>query len=187
LPDFFHKFLWLKAQAPEVSDEQAITQAIKALRVGQLHSHLVREHPRTLEELYEEFQKFSRAEVLHFRKLDQQKKAQTRTKFQGHSSTARAKKAHQVLSHLTDKFTASTRMDVDHRKIGRKISNLRGQKARIGRMILEKIATKLEAGTQIEAVVGAEFKTNLFTVCSTKETLTIGQATVPSSWNPKRK
>jgi hypothetical protein len=34
LPDFFHRFLRLKAQAPEVSDEQAITQAIKALRAG---------------------------------------------------------------------------------------------------------------------------------------------------------
>jgi hypothetical protein len=55
LPDFFHRFLQLKAQASEVFDEQAITQAIKALRVSQLHSHLVRESPKTLEELYEEF------------------------------------------------------------------------------------------------------------------------------------
>jgi hypothetical protein len=48
--------------------------ATKAMCTGQLHSHLVRERPRTLEELYEEFQKFSRAEVLHFRKLGQQRK-----------------------------------------------------------------------------------------------------------------
>jgi hypothetical protein len=34
LPNFFHRFLRLKAQAPEVSDEQAITQAIKALCAG---------------------------------------------------------------------------------------------------------------------------------------------------------
>jgi hypothetical protein len=65
LPDFFRRFLRLKAQALEVSDEQAI----KALHAGQLHSDLVREHPRTLEELYDEFHKFSRVEVLHFRKL----------------------------------------------------------------------------------------------------------------------
>jgi hypothetical protein len=32
--DFFHRFLRLKAQAPEDSDEQAITQAIKALLGG---------------------------------------------------------------------------------------------------------------------------------------------------------
>jgi hypothetical protein len=80
LPDFFHRFLWLKAQASEVSDEQAITQAIKALRVGQLHSHLVRECPRALEELCDEFHKFSRAEVLHFRKLGQQRKSTSENK-----------------------------------------------------------------------------------------------------------
>jgi hypothetical protein len=75
LPDLFRRFLRLKAHASEVSDEQAITQAIKALRASQLHSHLVREHPKSLEELYEEFQKFSKAKVLHFRKLGQQRKA----------------------------------------------------------------------------------------------------------------
>jgi hypothetical protein len=34
LSDFFHKFLRLKAQAPEVSDEQAIMQSIKVTRAG---------------------------------------------------------------------------------------------------------------------------------------------------------
>jgi hypothetical protein len=69
LLDFFCRFLQLKAHALEVSNEQAITQAIKALRTGQLHSHLVRERSRTLEELYDEFRKFSRVDVLHFHKL----------------------------------------------------------------------------------------------------------------------
>jgi hypothetical protein len=85
-------------------------QANKALRVGQRHNHLVREHPRTLKELYEEFWKFSRAKVLHFRKLGQQLRMQV----QGHSSKIRAKKAHQVLMLQTSRFTASTRMDVPH-------------------------------------------------------------------------
>jgi hypothetical protein len=58
----------------EVSDEQAITQAIKALHARQLHSHLVRERPKTLEGLYEEFRKFSRLEVSHYHRLDQQRK-----------------------------------------------------------------------------------------------------------------
>jgi hypothetical protein len=74
LPDFLRRFLQLKAQAPEVSDEQAIMQAIKALHAGQLNSHLVREHLRTLEELYDNFRMFSRFDVLHFRKLGQQRK-----------------------------------------------------------------------------------------------------------------
>jgi hypothetical protein len=30
-----------------------MTQAIKALHAGQLHNHLTRENPRTLQELYE--------------------------------------------------------------------------------------------------------------------------------------
>jgi hypothetical protein len=34
LPNFYRRFLQLKAQAPEVSDDQVIAQAIKALRVG---------------------------------------------------------------------------------------------------------------------------------------------------------
>jgi hypothetical protein len=49
-------------------------EAIKALRVVQLHSYLVRECPRTLEELYDDFRKFNRSEVLYFYKLDQQRK-----------------------------------------------------------------------------------------------------------------
>jgi cytidylate kinase len=44
-------FLHLKAQAPKVSDEQAI----KVLCAGQLYSHLVRERLMTLEELYDNF------------------------------------------------------------------------------------------------------------------------------------
>jgi hypothetical protein len=34
----------------------------------------VREHPRTLKKLYDNFQKFSRSELLHFHKLSQQRK-----------------------------------------------------------------------------------------------------------------
>jgi hypothetical protein len=45
------------------------------LHASQLHSNLVRECPTTLEELYDEFRKFSRVEVLHFRKLGQQRKS----------------------------------------------------------------------------------------------------------------
>jgi hypothetical protein len=67
-------FLQLKAQAPEVSDDQVITQAIKALRTGSLHSHLLRDQPKTALKLYEQFTKFNKSEVQHFRKLEQQRK-----------------------------------------------------------------------------------------------------------------
>jgi hypothetical protein len=74
LPNFYRRFLQLKAQAPEVSDDQVIMQAIKALRAGALQSHLVRERPKTVLEFYEQFTKFSKSEVQHFRKLEQQRK-----------------------------------------------------------------------------------------------------------------
>jgi hypothetical protein len=75
LLNFFQRFLQLKGQAAEVSDDKVIAQAIKALSAGPLHSHMVRERPKIVAELYEEFIKFSKLEVLHFRKLDQQRKA----------------------------------------------------------------------------------------------------------------
>jgi hypothetical protein len=74
MPNFYRRFLQLKAQAPKVSNIQVITQAIKALRAEPHHSHLVRERPKTVPELYEEFTKFSKSEVVHFRKLEQQQK-----------------------------------------------------------------------------------------------------------------
>jgi hypothetical protein len=106
---------------------------------------------------------------------------QERMKVQGHSSTTRAKKSIQTLTHLTDKFIVSIWMGADHRKIGRKISDLRDQKVRTGHMILEKIAPKPEVVTQVEAKARANFRTNLFIACSTREALIIGQGTVPFS------
>jgi hypothetical protein len=63
LPNFYWRFLQLKAQAPEVSDNQVIAQAIKAMRAGPLHSHLVRERSKIVAEFYEQFTKFSKSEV----------------------------------------------------------------------------------------------------------------------------
>jgi hypothetical protein len=74
LPDFYRWFLLLKAQALEVSNEQVIAQAIKALKVGPLHSHWVRERPKTMLKLYDQFAKFSKSEIQHFHKLEQQRK-----------------------------------------------------------------------------------------------------------------
>jgi hypothetical protein len=71
LPNFYRRFLQLKAQALEVFDDQVITQAIKALHTGPLHNHLVRERPKIVAKLYNEFTKFSKSDVLHFRKLEQ--------------------------------------------------------------------------------------------------------------------
>jgi hypothetical protein len=39
-----------------------------------LHSHLVRERPKIVPELYDQFAKFNKSEIQHFRKLEQQRK-----------------------------------------------------------------------------------------------------------------
>jgi hypothetical protein len=44
------------------------------LRAGPLHSHFVREQPKIVSELYEQFMKFSKYEIQHFHKLEQQRK-----------------------------------------------------------------------------------------------------------------
>jgi hypothetical protein len=75
LPNFYRRFFQMKAQASEVSDDQVIMQAIKVMHARPLHSHLVREQPKAVPELYEQFAKFSKSEIQHFRKIEQQRKA----------------------------------------------------------------------------------------------------------------
>jgi hypothetical protein len=43
------------------------------LRAEQLHNHLTREQAKTVQELDENFEKFSKSKVLHLRKLEQRK------------------------------------------------------------------------------------------------------------------
>jgi hypothetical protein len=74
LPDFYQRFLQLKAQTSEVSEEHVIAQAMKALKAGPLHTHPVRQWPKTVPELYDQFTKFSKSEIQHFCKLEQQHK-----------------------------------------------------------------------------------------------------------------
>jgi hypothetical protein len=73
-PQFLPKVLIDEGSSLEVSDDQVIAQAIKALHVGPLHSHQVRERPKTVPEHYEQFTKFSKSEIQDFRKLEQQRK-----------------------------------------------------------------------------------------------------------------
>jgi hypothetical protein len=73
LPNFYWRFLQMKAQALEVSNDQVIAQAIKALHVKPLHSHLVKERPKIVSELYEQFAMFNKSEIPHFRNLEQQR------------------------------------------------------------------------------------------------------------------
>jgi hypothetical protein len=62
LQNYFRRFVHLRAQAPNVLDAVAINAAIVGLRVGQFRSHLVRERPKTVQCLYEEFEKYCRSD-----------------------------------------------------------------------------------------------------------------------------
>jgi hypothetical protein len=58
LQNYFRRFVHLRAQAPNVLDAVAINAAILGLRAGQFRSHLMRERPKTIQRLYEEFEKY---------------------------------------------------------------------------------------------------------------------------------
>jgi hypothetical protein len=46
-----------------VLDAVAINAAIMGLRAGQFRSHLMRERPKTIQRLYEEFEKYCRSDI----------------------------------------------------------------------------------------------------------------------------
>jgi hypothetical protein len=58
LRDYFQRFVQLKAKAPNVLEDVAIEAAIKGLRIGAFGAHLARKKPSTIEELYNEFEKY---------------------------------------------------------------------------------------------------------------------------------
>ena len=60
LSDYFHRFVQLKAKAPNVLKDVAIEATIKGLRIGAFIAHLAQEKPSTIEELYREFEKYCR-------------------------------------------------------------------------------------------------------------------------------
>jgi hypothetical protein len=74
LREYYRKFLTLKSQLPSVDDQIAIHYAISGLRAGVLNSHCIRDLPRNLQELYQQFKKYARSEELHQRKVESQRK-----------------------------------------------------------------------------------------------------------------
>jgi hypothetical protein len=70
LREYYRKFLTLKSQLPSVDDQIAIHYAISGLQAGVLYSHCIRDPPRNLQELYQQFEKYARSEELHQRKVE---------------------------------------------------------------------------------------------------------------------
>jgi hypothetical protein len=97
-----------------VLDEQVIAQAIKALRAEPLHSHLVREQPKTVLELYDQFAKFSKSEVQHFSSSSSKEKFQNQMKLRKVPTT--------TISAITrGPYTTSVSMAAYLQRIGAKI------------------------------------------------------------------
>jgi hypothetical protein len=74
LREYYKKFLTLKSQLPSVDDHIAIHYAISGLRASVLYSHCIRDSPKHLQELYQLFEKYTRSEELHQRKIESQRK-----------------------------------------------------------------------------------------------------------------
>jgi hypothetical protein len=74
LREYYRKFLTLKSQLPSVDDQIAIHYAISGLQAGVLYNHCMRYPPKNLQELYQLFEKYTRYEELHQRKVKSQRK-----------------------------------------------------------------------------------------------------------------
>jgi hypothetical protein len=74
LREYYKKFIMLKSQLPSVDNHIAIHYAISGFRAGVLYSHYIRDPPKNLQELYQLFEKYSRPEELHQRKIESQRK-----------------------------------------------------------------------------------------------------------------
>ena len=69
---YFQKFMQMKAKAPNVLEDVAIEAAIKGLRIEPFAAHLAREKPRSIEDLYSEFEKYCRSDNDLCRRLEEQ-------------------------------------------------------------------------------------------------------------------
>ena len=73
LPEYLRRFVQEKAQTPNFSEKDAIAKFIEGLLPSQLASHLDREPPRSLSELYAEVEKYAKSEADHKRRVEQRK------------------------------------------------------------------------------------------------------------------
>jgi hypothetical protein len=128
-----------------MSNEQVITQAIKALRVGHLHNYLLQGRPQTLEELYDNFCKFSKSKVLHFHKLERQRKVPKENKASRPTKYSRGRESTMSFDNTTKQVHNIDSDGYNPRKSRRKTSGLCNLKIEIGPPTPEKSITTQEA------------------------------------------
>jgi hypothetical protein len=74
LRDYFWRFVQVKANAPDVPKEVAIEAAIKGLPIGPFVAHLAREKPTSMQELYNDFEKYCKSDNDLRKRLEEQNK-----------------------------------------------------------------------------------------------------------------
>ena len=72
MSQYFKIFIQIKAQIPNIPDEVVIIAAIKGLRVGQCASHLAREKPSIVVELYEVNQKYCKSDDDYRKRIEEE-------------------------------------------------------------------------------------------------------------------
>ena len=69
LASYVQRFMQLKSQVPNEDDKSVISAIVNGLTPGQTASHLSREEPRTLEELFSELEKYIKSDEDHRRRV----------------------------------------------------------------------------------------------------------------------
>jgi hypothetical protein len=72
LKDYLQRYVQLKARAPNVLDDVAIEAAIKGLRIGPFATHLAREKPATMQQLYSKLEKYCKSDDDYRKRLEEQ-------------------------------------------------------------------------------------------------------------------
>ena len=87
LPEYFWRFVQKKVQTPNFFEKDAIAKFIEGLLPSQLASHLDREPPRSLSELYVEVEKYAKSEADHKRRVEQRKLMRQQLSWQQNNQT----------------------------------------------------------------------------------------------------
>ena len=95
--DYFRRFVQKKAQIPNFPEKDAIEKCIEGLLSGQLASHLIREPPRTLEELYSEAEKYAKSDANHRRRVEQRRIMRQAEKYNQQTWQQEKQLAHQLI------------------------------------------------------------------------------------------
>ena len=87
LPECLRRFVHKKAQTPNFSEKDAIEKFIEGLLPSQLASHLDREPPRSLSELYAEVEKYAKSDADNKKRVEQRKLMRQQLSWQQNNQT----------------------------------------------------------------------------------------------------